>query len=450
MGQRERFVEACIILRACLGANPATRRLALLYNAPMRVELLTIGSEVIRGATLNTNAAYLARRLGSLGWIGRRQVTVPDEPAALRAALREALERAQVVITTGGLGPTFDDVTAAAIAAATGLPLVPSGSAAAHVRRFYKAHHRRLQRAALRQALVPAGAAALPNALGTAPGLWLQLPHTLLIALPGVPGEMRWVFEHAVLPRLRRLARGPALAASMIRTVGIVELRIEHALRRLRLPANVEVGLYPHLQAVDVQLTATAPTARQAARTLRQADRAVRRALGAFVYGSGEDTLEAVVGRLCVARRATVALAESCTGGLVAKRLTDVAGSSRYMRGGIVAYHNDMKRKLLGVPAHLLSRHGAVSPQVVRAMAEGARRLTGASVGLSITGIAGPSGGSAKKPVGLVYLAVADRRGTRVLRRQFHGDRAGIRAQAAQVALDGLRRSLSALPLPAP
>jgi nicotinamide-nucleotide amidase len=440
----------------------------------MQVELLTIGSEITRGATVNTNAAYVARRLGTLGLVCRRQVAVPDEPVALRAALREALERADIVLTTGGLGPTFDDVTAAAIADTAGRPLVSSPAAAAHVRRFYKSRHRRLQRAALRQAQVPQGTVLLPNALGTAPGLWLRTerPHgrslwdpepgrlqqglvrdvgtCLIIALPGVPAEMRWMLDHAVLPRLRRLARGPAAASTTLRTVGILELRIEQRLKRLHLPANLEIGLYPHLQTVDVQLTATAPTPAQAARQVSQAARVLRRALGSFVYGTGEETLAEAVGSLCLKRRATVALAESCTGGLVAKRLTDVAGSSRYVRGGIVAYHNDLKRQLLGVPAGLLSRHGAVSPEVAKAMAEGVRRLAGATVGLSVTGIAGPSGGSAKKPVGLVYLGLTDRRGTHALMRRFHGNRAGIRAQAVHIALDLLRRRLSRLPPPSP
>ena len=415
----------------------------------MRAELLTIGSELLSGATVNTNAAYLAKALSRIGIRLSRQVAVADAAEPLEEALRDALRRSELVITTGGLGPTFDDVTVETIAAATNRPLVTNAEAAAHVRRSYKARHRRLQHAALRQARLPSGAQPVTNALGSAPGVWLKLPNTLLIALPGVPGEMRQMLDRVVLPRLRRLPGRAAIASATIRTIGIVELRIEQRLKRLTRSPDLQIGLYPNLRLVDVQLTATAPTARQAEQTVRQADQTVRRALGAFVYGGEEDTLEGVIGALCLARKATIALAESCTGGLIAARLTNVPGSSRYFTGGIIAYHNRVKRDLLGVPEALLRKHGAVSFQVAKAMAQGCVcRSAHGSIGLSVTGIAGPSGGSAKKPVGLVYIGIADRRGSRAIEYRFHGDRATIRAHTVHAALDLLRRHLSGLPAP--
>jgi nicotinamide-nucleotide amidase len=416
------------------------------YNSAMRAELLTIGAELVSGATVNTNAAYLARRLAEIGLPCQRQVAISDERAALLAALREVLHRCDVLITTGGLGPTFDDLTMEAIAEATHRPLRYRADAAATIRRFYSRRHRRLQRAALRQALLPEGGRLLPNPLGTAPGLWLQLPECLLIAVPGVPAEMRTIMEHDVLPRLRRLPGLQAVVTRTLRTVGVVELEIERCLRRLRVPEAVQIGLYPHLRAVDVRLTATLPSPRAAAQALRQVEASLLKTLGLAIYGTGEETLEAVVGALLVKQRKTLAVAESCTGGLVSDRITNVSGSSRYLRGSFIAYHNDLKRRLLGVSAATLARNGAVSAPVSRAMAQGVRRMAGSDVGLAVTGIAGPTGATAKKPVGLVFLGLADRGGARSLRCQFFGDRASIKMQAAQTALDFLRRYLYGLP----
>ena len=408
----------------------------------MDAELLTIGSELVSGLTINTNAAYLARRLAGLGLACRRQVSVGDDRTALLAALRDAMHRSRVILTTGGLGPTFDDITMAVIAEATGRPLHHVPAAASTIRRFYTRRHRHLQRAALRQALLPTGGALLPNPLGTAPGLWLELPGHLIIALPGVPAEMRAIMEQSVVPRLRRLRHGRAIASRTLRTIGLVELQIEHRLQRLSVPKTIEVGLYPHLKAVDIRLTATAPTQRAAHRDLRRVERPLRRVLGLHLFGTDEQTLEQMIGDALVRQRKTLAIAESCTGGLVSDQITNVSGSSRYLRGAVVAYHNDVKTGCLGVSPTLLARHGAVSAPVARAMAQGVRQLTRASVGLAITGIAGPMGGSTKKPVGLVYLALADSRGSQSLRCRFFGDRTSIKLQAAQMALDRLRRNL--------
>ena len=411
-------------------------------TAMMQAELLTVGSELTSGATVNTNAAYLARRLAECGLPCRRHVTVGDERAGLVDALRESLSRTELLIITGGLGPTFDDVTMAAIAEATGRPLVHTPSAAATIRRFYTRRHRRLQRAALRQASLPQGGLALPNPVGTAPGLWLALDQQLVIALPGVPSEMRAIMERHVLPRLKRRGGALAIESLTLRTAGIVELSIEAILRRLHIPNGVEVGLYPHLRMVDVRLTATARSRQAARRALGQLAATLRRRLGRAVYGMGDETLEAVIGRRLVQRRWTLGVAESCTGGLVSDRLTNVPGSSRYLRGSVVAYHNDIKRGSLGVLASTLARFGAVSAQAAGEMAQGVRRLTGADIGLAITGIAGPTGSTPQKPVGLVYLGLSRGRRARAQRCQFFGDRIAIKGQAAQAALDWLRQSL--------
>lgn len=409
----------------------------------MRAELLTVGSELTSGVTINTNAAYLSRRLAELGIACDRHTAVGDERASLREALTSAVRRVDLLLITGGLGPTFDDITMEVVAEATQRPLIDHATIAAAIRRFYARYHRTLQRAALRQASLPRGGVPLANPIGTAPGLWLPLAPPLVIALPGVPSEMRAIMERSVLPRLRRwLGTSCIIGGRTLRTVGVVELEIQAMLRTLRVPPGVQVGLYPHLRMVDIRLTARAPTRQEAQHLFLPLERKLRRALGQAVYGTDEDTLEAVVGRRLVTHRKTLAVAESCTGGLVSDRLTDVPGSSRYLKGSVVAYHNDLKRGCLGVPAAQLSRYGAVSAPVAKALAAGVRRLAGAAVGLSITGIAGPAGGTAAKPVGLVYFGLADRRGVRSLRAQFFGDRLSIKTQAAQTALDWLRLHL--------
>lgn len=412
----------------------------------MRAELLTIGSELLSGAAVNTNAAYLARRLTELGLPCQRCVAVSDERESLLAALHEGLNRCDLLITTGGLGPTFDDLTMETIAEATQRPLRYCADAAATIRRFYSHRHRTLQRAALRQALIPSGGVALANPLGTAPGLWLKLPTGLLIALPGVPREMRAIMECFVLPRLRRLPGLDVIETRTLRTIGIVELKIQSCLEQLHIPTHVQIGLYPSLRAVDIRLTATGASRRTAQATLRRLEAGLRRALGRAVYGTDGDSLEGAIGQLLVRRRRTLAVAESCTGGLLSDRITNVPGSSRYLRGSVIAYHNDLKRRPLEVPAAVLARYGAVSAPVARAMAQGVRRMARSDVGLSVTGIAGPTGATAKKPVGLVFLGLADRRGVASLRCQFFGDRVSVKRQAAQTALDFLRRRLITSP----
>ena len=471
--------------------------------------MLTIGSELTGGFTLNTNAAHLARRLAGLGIRCLRQTSIPDDRAYIVAAIRERLAHCELLVITGGLGPTFDDCTLEAIAEATGRSLTYHPAVAVAIRRFYAAHRRRVTQAALRQAWLPQGGVALPNPLGTAPGLWLPLPpqsapgsgrmlknpelalgsrleargkndftvensvlvsrleprtssaagvvpqparasspdqpaglSQVLIALPGVPAEMQRIVADAVLPKLRRLAPHGAVDTLTLRTAGIVELEIEAMLKRLRIPAHVDVGLYPHLRMVDVRLTAHAASPAAARRAIARVAKPLSRALGGSCYGVNEETLEEVVGKLLMRRRLSLGVAESCTGGLVCDRLTNVPGSSRYLRGGVVAYHNDLKRSPLNVPRETLARYGAVSAQVAGRMAQGVRKVAGADIGLAITGIAGPTGAIATKPVGLVYLALCDETRTRTLRCRFRGDRASIKHQAAQAALDWLRRFL--------
>ncbi len=410
----------------------------------MKAELLSIGSELTSGQTVNTNAAYLARRLREIGIDCPWQTAVADEQTLIIQSVREALRRSRLLLITGGLGPTFDDLTMAALAEAIGHRLVLVPAVARHIRAFCRRHQRSLTTLALRQAYLPQGASALPNPIGSAPGVWLALGlgETIVVALPGVPQEMRAITEASVLPRLRRRTRRAPIHSRTLRTVGVMELEIQRLLKTVPIPAGMALGLYPNLRAVDICLTMRGSSSPAARRALRTVERRLRARLGAAVYGLDEQALELVVGETLVAQHKTLAVAESCTGGLVSDRLTNVPGSSRYLLVSLVAYQNRAKQEWLGVPEGLLLRHGAVSAPVARAMAQGIRRCVGADVGLAITGIAGPGGGTPTKPVGLVYLAVADARGSVVERSRFHGDRVAIKGQAVQMALNLLRKRL--------
>lgn len=402
----------------------------------MQAEILTIGSELLNGATLNTNASHLARSLTGLGIVITRQVSVPDEPPLIVGAIREALNRSELLIISGGLGPTDDDVTMAAIAEAVNLPLKQQADVSVSIRQFYSAHKRRVHASALRQALLPEGGLALRNLLGTAPGLWLSLRTCIVVALPGVPAELSSILEQSVLPRLKRLRTLRPPASTTLRTIGIVELDIQRHLKRLALDPDIQIGLYPHLRTVDIRISFSRTRAKA---LIKKIEARLRRALGNLVYASGNTTLDEVVIALLKKRRLSLVVAESCTGGLFAHRLTNVPGSSKNFLGGAVAYHNKLKQGWLGVPAQAIAKHGAVSQHVAGSMAQGAREKTGADLGIGITGIAGPTGGSRQKPVGLVYLALADKKKIRIQKCRFLGPRTAVKFQAAQAAIDMLR-----------
>ncbi len=415
------------------------RGVARSYNTCMRAEILTIGSELTSGVTVNTNAAYLGRCLAEVGIVCDRQTTVSDKQQFLRQAILEALKRSNVLILTGGLGPTFDDVTIEVLAQAIKHPLQLAPQAAAAIRRFYVKHRRPLQQAALRQAYLPRNAIALPNPIGTAPGVWLKTGRHIIVALPGVPSEMRAIMSSSILPRLRKLQSSRVILGRTLRTIGLVELEIQNLLEHITIPKAIEIGLYPSLRLVDVRLTISSTSKKKAQAGLKPVESALRRKLGNAVYGTGSNTFEEAVAALLIRKNLTLAVAESCTGGLITDRLTNVPGSSAFLLGGIVAYHNDLKKKSLKVPAQLLSRHGAVSLEVAQAMAEGVRRLAKADIGIAVTGIAGPTGGTKNKPVGLVCFGLSCKQQQLAQKHQFTGDRLSIKTQAAQTALNWLR-----------
>ena len=414
--------------------------------AAMKAELIAVGTELLLGYTVNTNTAFLSRRLAELGVDCYHHVTVGDNPARLTEAVKAGLHRADCVITCGGLGPTVDDITLPTLTKVAQRPLVLDRAVLSQIRERFTRMAVPMPQSNLRQAYVPRGALVLPNTVGTAPGFLLPLRTKLLIALPGPPRELEPMVTGQVLPWLKA-HRGltGVLRSRTLHLTGITESEVdERVADLLKLKGIVTVGIYAHAGQVDLRITAKgeAPAALQKAIHTVEAD--IRRRIGTIVFGADDDTLEQVVGTLLTKSKKTVAVAESCTGGLIGHRLTQVPGSSVYFLGGVVAYANPAKTTLVGVPAGLLRQHGAVSEPVVRQMAAGIRKTLRSDYGLAVTGIAGPAGGTAEKPVGTVHLAVADAK--QVVSRALHltGDRDTIKHRAAQAALDLLRTTLLA------
>lgn len=416
----------------------------------MKVEILTIGDELLLGFTVDTNSAFLGRELAELGVEVARRTTLPDVGPEIVRGIREALDRTGAVITTGGLGPTTDDLTCEAVAVAAGVPLVRNDEV--HQRLVQRWRDRDLPGDVpadfLRQALVPEGADVLGNPAGTAPGLWLEDDRKRWIAvLPGVPREMRAIFRDSLQSRIRALA-GPdagVVRSRTLRTTGVPESimaeRLAGAVERL---APLSLSYLPHEAGVDLRVTARGLPHAEADRLLGDAMEWLRERAGKDAYGEDEEDLAASVLELCRRMGATLAVAESCTGGMLGARLTSVPGASDVVLGGVIAYADEVKTKQLGVAPEILKSVGAVSREVAVGLASGARERLGSDIGVGITGIAGPGGGSAEKPVGTVWIAVDVEGTVESERKLFSGDRAEIRSRSVQGALALVRRMLLA------
>jgi nicotinamide-nucleotide amidase len=416
-----------------------------------RVELITIGDELLLGFTIDTNAAHIARTLAAAGVEIVRRTTVGDEAERIAAAVQEALDRTGAVITTGGLGPTSDDLTKPAIAAIFGRKMRLDEHIAAELERRWKARFPNSVFPVTNrsQAEIPEGARVLTNRHGSAPGIWLEDARGRWVAMiPGVPREMRGILVEELLPAIRARAESESVVLSRtLRTTGIAESAIADLLgpNFLGQPGtelgSLPLAYLPGAMGVDLRVTAKGMSRDRAAALLKEAMVKLRTKVGSYAYGEDDTDLAAVVLQQLRADKLTLAVAESCTGGMMGERITAIPGSSDVFLGGIIAYHNDIKVKALGVSAEDLTRYGAVSEEVALQMAKGVREKLEAAIGVSITGIAGPAGGTAEKPVGLVWVAVhaAEPRA-----RRFHliGDRTEIRQRAAQAALEMVRRAL--------
>ena len=408
------------------------------------VEILAIGTELLLGDTIDTNSAWLGAHLAAAGLPVARRTTVVDDFDLMAGAMREALARAGVLICTGGLGPTHDDFTREVVAAVIARPLELDDGWLRVLHERYDQRGIPMPTINRRQAMAPAGAVVLPNPRGSAPGLWIEHEDRVIVLLPGVPYELHTLAEQEVLPRLA--ARHPdarPVRSVHVRTSGVPESRLAERIDDIvREIEPLDVAFLPRAAGVDVRVTARGLPAAEADARLVEARNRLSQRVGAAHFADGDTALPAVLGDLLRSRALRVAFAESCTGGLAAKLMTDAAGASDYVQGGVVAYANEVKSSVLGVPEETLRAHGAVSEETVRAMASGVRRVCHAECGIAITGVAGPGGGSEERPVGTVWIAAETPDASHARRLRLLGYREEIRERSAYAALDLLRRML--------
>ncbi|MBI1976106.1 MAG: competence/damage-inducible protein A [Candidatus Omnitrophica bacterium] len=416
----------------------------------MRIELIAVGTELLLGHTINTNAAWLSQELAKIGVDVFFQSTVGDNPSRIKQVLSLASGRSDGIIVTGGLGPTEDDITTQAIAEFARRPLIFHPKILKKIRNRFQRRKIAMSKLNERQAYLPKEAREISNSVGTAPGFILfgdspQKTGTVpIIALPGVPREMKPMFLQTVRPFLQKHGKTiSVLVCKTLRTTGLPESTIAARVTKwLKLKPPVTVGIYAHLGEVDLRVMAKGETPKKAERAIAKIEKEIRPKIKDVSFGSDEDTLESVVVNHLIARKKTLAVVESCTGGLLAHRVTNVSGSSKILTQGLVTYSNKSKTNLLGVPAGLLKKKGAVSREVALLMAQRIRQTAGTTFGIGITGIAGPTGGTKKKPVGLVYIALATSQKTYCSELFLKGSREEIKWQATQNALNGLRLEL--------
>jgi nicotinamide-nucleotide amidase len=408
----------------------------------MNAEVICVGTELLMGQILNTNARYLAQRLSELGISAYYQVTVGDNPDRLKQTFLQAYQRSDIVITTGGLGPTEDDLTKEAIAEALGLRMILHDESLQRIHDFFRMVGVKATSNNDKQAMIPENAIVLKNDEGTAPGCIIESDGKIVIILPGPPREMEPMFQLGALPYL--LSRsGNVIASRMLHVFGLGESKVEDMIIDLiRGQTNPTIAPYAGFAEVALRITASCKAGEDPWPLIRPVEDEIKRRIGDHVYGIDDDTLQSAAARLLIEKGKKLAVAESCTGGMLTSRLVDVPGISDSLVCGIVAYDNRMKTDILGVPASVIEKQGAVSEETAAGMALGALQKCGTDIALATTGVAGPSGGTEEKPVGLVYCAVADQEGLFVKKLNFWGDREKIRIRTTSYALDMLRRRL--------
>jgi nicotinamide-nucleotide amidase len=406
-------------------------------------EIIAIGSELLAPDRTDTNSLWLTEKLNSIGIEVRLKTIVGDDDARLEEAIKDAVRRSRVVITTGGLGPTEDDITRKVAARALGRRLLLDDELLEQIRERFKAFGRPMPERNSRQAMVIDGAEVLPNPNGSAPGLFIEHEGTAISLLPGPPREMRPMFENHVLPKLSARAGSVRVRRRLLRVAGFGESALDEKIAPIYTQyENPQTTILFNKTEIEIHLTAHAKTEAEADKLLDELVDRLEDRLGHAIFSFNGETMEQVVALKLTVGGYTLGIAESCTGGLVAQRLTEIPGSSKYFLEGVVAYSNEAKIRTLNVDPNLLQQHGAVSAEVAEAMAEGIRKRADADFGLSITGIAGPDGGSEEKPVGLVYIALADEAHTEHKRLMIPGDRHLVRWRSSQFVLDLLRRRL--------
>ncbi|MBQ1249617.1 MAG: competence/damage-inducible protein A [Selenomonadales bacterium] len=411
----------------------------------MIVELITTGSELLLGEIVNTNSAYLSSALNQAGFDVVYHSTVGDNRTRMRSVMEIALERADIVITSGGLGPTLGDFTKEVMADLLGLPLCLHEPSLDKIKCFFAHRHTHMPVNNKKQAMVPEGSYILNNSCGTAPGIVIQHNNKVIIHLPGPPHELKTMVKDELLPYLSKHYPQEAIIVSKeLHTYGLGESTVDETLRDILLAqSNPTIALLARPGEILVRITAKANNTTVAEELIADMEKQIRARLGNIIFSTDDKTMEEVVAESLLSNKKTIALAESCTGGLVTSRLTDVRGASAYLIGSVVCYSNDIKEKQIGVPHQTLLDYGAVSEPTARAMAEGVRRLNETDIGVGVTGIAGPDGGTPEKPVGTVYIAVADKNETTCRLCHFTGNRTTIKRLVSQAVLNEIRNYLN-------
>ncbi|MCS6874512.1 MAG: competence/damage-inducible protein A [Pyrinomonadaceae bacterium] len=408
-----------------------------------KAEIIAIGSELLTPEKIDTNSLWFTEKLNELGVELRAKTIAGDEIEVIKDELKQALQRSDIIILTGGLGPTEDDVTRQAVAEAIQKPLIFDENLANTIREKFMKLNRPMPEANKRQAFVIEGSTVLTNEHGTAPGIFIEYNNKKIIVLPGPPRENQPMFESSVLPILRKDSGNRVIKKRVIRVSGMGESAVDEAIAPIYSGyQNLKTSILFNRSEIEIHLTVNANSIESAQKTLEEVTKKICEKLGIAVFSTNGETMEEVVGRLLKEKNKTLAVAESCTGGLISMRLTEIPGASSYFLQGVVAYANEAKVKMLDVAEELINRHGAVSAEVAEAMAKGVRERAGSDYGISVTGIAGPTGASPQKPIGLVFIGYADDKQAKSLKLILPGDRHLIRWRASQAALDYLRRQI--------
>ena len=410
----------------------------------MKAEIISIGSEILRGQITDTNANFIAKKLVELGIDLEHISVVSDNPESLLSTLKLAFQRSDLIITTGGLGPTEDDITYQTIARTLNLKLIKYPEAEENLKKILKKINKRISPSNLKQVYLPEGAKIIINQYGTAPAMILEKDNKIICSFPGVPHEMKNLIEENLIPYLKEKFPPSMIKKSKIlKITGLGESSVNELIRDyMNKQTNFSFGIYANPEDIQVQVTTQAPTEKEVEKLLQSSINQLTKILGNYIYGSDEETIEEVVGNLLKTKKLKLAIAESCTGGMLGEMITRIPGSSEYFQGGVISYNTKVKEDLLKVPSEVIKKYGEVSVQVARIMAEEVRRCCHSDIGISITGIAGPGGATEKKKVGLVYMALADGKKTITQKHQLFGNRQLIRLRAARRALNLLRNYL--------
>ncbi|KUK83856.1 MAG: Putative competence-damage inducible protein [Pelotomaculum thermopropionicum] len=410
----------------------------------VRAELIFTGSELLLGHILNTHAQYLGMKLAQMGIEVVLHTTAGDNRERLEQVLRQSWERSDLLITTGGLGPTTDDLTKEVFSEVLGLPMVLDENLLVKLKKMYCRRGLDMPKGMLKQACLPEGAKIIKNRRGTAPGVLIEKGNKIVIMLPGPPGELKVMFEESVVPFLLGKVQGKTfMRYKVLKLTGISESAVQEQVEELGGQGNPEIAYMVKPGEIQVRISARSGNIIEADKMVDELAEKVRKRVKDYIFGYDDEVMEEEVGKLLNDAGLSIGVAESCTGGLITARLTEIPGSSKYLKGGVVAYSNELKNKLLSVDCDILERYGAVSEQTATAMAEGIRKTVGSAIGLAVTGIAGPGGASPGKPRGLVYISLSDDKMTFYKKYCFPGDRAAVRHGAVNAALNMVKGYLT-------